>query len=213
MEERNFDEYVRVSERLLTLEPNNLALRKSLARVYLGTDRSEHALARLAPCCAPSTDDAEVLSMLAQAFEARGQIDKSVTVLRALGEVPTNELVKDVPGVFDTTFKVSITNDDPPALMRVENLPPLSVPPPSTDVDHLMGDCKVLMELMVERLTRVLAIEPSHVEAREKLAYVLSQLGRAPAAVEHLTWFSEQARVTASWSPRVSEVSPLLPAR
>jgi len=302
LEERNLDEYVRVAERLLTRDPNNVALRKSLARVYLSTDRSEHALARLAPCCAPSTDDTEVLYMLAQGFEARGQIEKAITVLRALGEVfhdqgaledslstyqkilslrpsdeaarsrinalgvgflpqswrtPTNELVNDVPGVFDqsdsgelttllkvnaeidkihppfdlTTRPRSISNDDPTALMRVDllnqqlsrcddyptspkNLPPLCVPPPSTDVDHLLGDCNVLMELMVDRLTRVLAVAPSHVGAREKLAYVLLQLGRAPAAVEHLTWLSEHGRVAEpSWSPRLTEPSPLLPAR
>jgi tetratricopeptide (TPR) repeat protein len=302
LEERNFDEYVRVAERLLTRDPQNVALRKSLARVYLASDRSEHALARLAPCCATSTDDTEVLSMLAQGFEGRGQIEKAVTVLRALGEVfhdqgaleeslityqkilslrpsdeaargrvnalgvgflpqswrtPTNELVDEVPAVFDqndsgevtTTYRVnaqieklhppfdltarprSFSNDDPTALMRVDllnqqlsrcdddfpspkNLPPLCVPPPCTDVDQLLGDCNVLMELMVERLTRVLAVAPCHVGAREKLAYVLLQLGRAPAAVEHLTWLSEHGRVAEpSWSPRLTDPAALMPAR
>ncbi|MDX2022895.1 MAG: tetratricopeptide repeat protein [Deltaproteobacteria bacterium] len=342
--EGHLSEYVRVAERLLARDAQSVSLRKSLARAYLDIGQADHALARLAPCCHADTQDGELLTLLAQAFESRGQIDKAVTVLRALGEVlhdqgalaqslqayrkilllkpedasaqarvnalgmgflpedwrtPTRDLVSGLPVVFPplaeqpptatpatqdesnteplflafglpgatpagkTQARVvapapprhaqmvhppfgarerprSVLNDDPTALIRQEVLDaqlqrcdrgtpaagavsplPASASRPADlatsaleTVDELLNECTGLMEDMAAKLSRVLQLAPSHVGARERLAYVLLQLGRASEAVEHLTWLSERGRVAEpSWSPRRTEPSAVTPLR
>ncbi|MEN9798057.1 MAG: hypothetical protein RL653_1753, partial [Pseudomonadota bacterium] len=81
------DDFVRVGERLLALEPNDGGLGKELARLYV--QRAEHtrALGRIQPLFKADPKDPEVLELLAQAFEGLGQVSKAASTWKELARV------------------------------------------------------------------------------------------------------------------------------
>lgn len=81
------DEYLRVAEQILKEEPKNVALARELAKGYLVRGNGRFALARLRMCYDEEPKDAELLDLLAQAFELMGNKDKAVILLKALGQV------------------------------------------------------------------------------------------------------------------------------
>lgn len=81
------DEYLRVAEQMLKEEPNNTALAREIAKGYLVRGNGRFALARLRLCYDHEPKDAELLDLLAQAFELMGNKEKAVMLLKALGQV------------------------------------------------------------------------------------------------------------------------------
>jgi tetratricopeptide (TPR) repeat protein len=81
------DDWLRVAERLSTLEPDNLQLAKELAQSYLQRGDQKRALAKLQVCFKADGRDVETLSMLAQAFQGLGQTAKTVSVYKELAKI------------------------------------------------------------------------------------------------------------------------------
>src|SRR6185369_3591661 len=63
------DDYMRVAERISSLEPDNLALAKDLAQGFLQKGDQKRALAKLQICFKADPKDIETLTLLAQAFQ------------------------------------------------------------------------------------------------------------------------------------------------
>jgi tetratricopeptide (TPR) repeat protein len=81
------DEYLRVAERLLFHQPEDVVLAKEVARQYIDRNNARFALAKLQACFKVNPRDTETLEMLARAFEQLGQTSKTVSVLKELAKV------------------------------------------------------------------------------------------------------------------------------
>lgn len=81
------DEYLRVAEQILKEEPRNTVLARDIAKGYLVRGNGRFALSRLRMCYDETPKDAELLDLMAQGFELVGNVDKAVTLLKALVQV------------------------------------------------------------------------------------------------------------------------------
>jgi tetratricopeptide (TPR) repeat protein len=81
------DEYLRVAERLLFHQPDDVVLAKEVARQYIERNNARFALAKLQACFKVNPRDTEILEMLGRAFEQLGQTAKTISVLKELAKV------------------------------------------------------------------------------------------------------------------------------
>lgn len=81
------DDFVKVAERLLWHKPDNIALSRELANLYLKRKDPRRALQKLQTCFKANPRDTETLALLAQAFQALEQKSKTVQVLKELARV------------------------------------------------------------------------------------------------------------------------------
>ncbi|HEX8825441.1 MAG TPA: hypothetical protein VF794_36355, partial [Archangium sp.] len=96
------DDWMRVAERLSTLEPDNVALAKELAQQYLVRADQKRALAKLQVCFKADGRDVETLNMLAQAFHGLGQTAKTVSVYKELAKVYQERgRIQDANGIWN----------------------------------------------------------------------------------------------------------------
>ncbi|MSP63315.1 MAG: tetratricopeptide repeat protein [Myxococcales bacterium] len=86
-ENDRFDDYLKVAERLLFHQPNNRAVSREAARLYTTKGDPRRALAKLQVCLKADARDVKALALLGAAFEALGQLDKTVSVLKELARV------------------------------------------------------------------------------------------------------------------------------
>jgi len=84
------DEFIRVAERILYYQPDDLVLAKEISSSYLDRNNARAALARLKPCFDANQNDPEILDLLARCFEQLGQPHKSLPVLKELCRVYAN---------------------------------------------------------------------------------------------------------------------------
>jgi pilus assembly protein FimV len=85
--ENRIDDFVKVAERLVFHQPDNLAVTKELAGIYLRKRDPRRALQKLQLAFKADPRDEETLNMLAQAFEDLGQVPKTVSVLKELAHI------------------------------------------------------------------------------------------------------------------------------
>ena len=81
------DDYIKVAERLVWHRPDDLATCRELAAIYLARQDWRRALQKLQVCFQANPRDVETLTMLAQAFQALGQLAKVASVLKELAQV------------------------------------------------------------------------------------------------------------------------------
>lgn len=83
------DDFLKVAERIVELAPNDLALARELANIYMAKGDTKRALAKLQVCFKADGRDVETLTLLAQAFRDLGQGSKTVQVFKTLADVHT----------------------------------------------------------------------------------------------------------------------------
>jgi tetratricopeptide (TPR) repeat protein len=81
------DEYLKVADRIAVLSPEDLALTRELANIYLAKGDTKRALAKLQLCFKADPKDVDTLHLLAQAFRDLGQTSKTLSVYRELARV------------------------------------------------------------------------------------------------------------------------------
>jgi predicted Zn-dependent protease len=81
------EEYVKVGERLIFLDPANVALGRELAQIYLATGESKRALAKLQACFNADASDVETLHLLGQAFTNLEQPAKAAKIYKELARI------------------------------------------------------------------------------------------------------------------------------
>ncbi len=81
------DDFIKVAERLLWHQPDNVAISKELATLYLRKKEPRRALQKLQVCFKSDPQDVETLELLAEAFEQLEQVDKAATILKELAKV------------------------------------------------------------------------------------------------------------------------------
>ncbi|CAN5887691.1 hypothetical protein BH11MYX2_BH11MYX2_06680 [soil metagenome] len=89
------DDFVKVAERLLWHKPDNHALNRELAGLYLRRNDPRRALQKLQTCFKADPRDIETLGLLAQAFQALDQKSKTVSVLKELARVHIENKQRD----------------------------------------------------------------------------------------------------------------------
>lgn len=83
------DDFIKVAERLVFHDANNIDVCRELATLYLQRNDPRRALAKLQICFKADQSDANVLALLAQAFQRLDQKGKTVSVLKELARVHT----------------------------------------------------------------------------------------------------------------------------
>lgn len=136
------DDFIKVAERLLWHKPDNHALNRELAGLYLRRNDPRRALQKLQACFKHDPRDIETLGLLAQAFQALDQKAKTVSVLKELARVHVENKARDkASDVFRKILEFSPTDPDamqflgiapPPAPTPAAAAPPYraSAPPP-----------------------------------------------------------------------------------
>lgn len=81
------DDYIKVAERVIHFDPNDLATTRELANIYIQKNDPRRALTKLQVCFKDNPKDVETLNLLATAFKGLGQTAKTVSVYRELGRI------------------------------------------------------------------------------------------------------------------------------
>ncbi len=81
------EEWLKVSERISALTPDDLALTRELANIYLAKGDTKRALAKLQLCFKADPKHVDTLQLLAQAFRDLGQTSKTLSVYKELANV------------------------------------------------------------------------------------------------------------------------------
>jgi tetratricopeptide (TPR) repeat protein len=88
------EDYLKVGERLLYHQPDNLEFAREIAAAYLDRGEAKHSLAKLQACFNADPKNLETLQLLARAFEQLGQTQKTVSVLKELARLHASEARK-----------------------------------------------------------------------------------------------------------------------
>src|SRR5690348_16880408 len=89
------DDFIKVAERLLWHKPDNHALNRELAGLYLRRNDPRRALQKLQACFKADPRDPETLGLLALAFQALDQKAKTVSVLKELARIHLENKARD----------------------------------------------------------------------------------------------------------------------
>ncbi len=148
-----FDDFIKVAERLLWHQPENAAISKELASLYLRRREPRRALQKLQVCFKADPQDTETLELLAQAFEQLDQAEKAATILKELARVyqatgkirrataAYERVLELVPG--DEEAKAALAELRPrpgPGFERATTLPESAAGVPEEEVEELSED-------------------------------------------------------------------------
>jgi tetratricopeptide (TPR) repeat protein len=81
------DDFIKVAERLLWHKSDNIELNRELATLYLRRNDARRALQKLQVCFKANPRDVETLALLAKAFQALDQKGKTVSVLKEMARI------------------------------------------------------------------------------------------------------------------------------
>ena len=202
------DDYVKVAERLIHVDPSDLATARELAEIYIKKGDARRALAKLQVCFRANPKDIETLTLLAQAFQELGQVPKAISVYRELVELyaaahntegraqALKKILALDPGDADAQFALSGKRPAPPPSQRPQataqaGRPQAAAPAPAShrkrppDDDEATNPGTVIMVEEVEDADMAeaeSAPEPTRVDARLSGDADLS----SPEAIEKL---------------------------
>jgi tetratricopeptide (TPR) repeat protein len=137
------DDFIKVAERLVWHQTDNHAINRELAGLYLKRNDPRHALTKLQACFKADPRDVETLSLLASAFLALDQKQKTVSVWKELARIHIEN--NQQAAAMDCYRRIlAVMPDDPDAnaaaaaassstgrhAVGTGNVPSLPVPPP-----------------------------------------------------------------------------------
>jgi pilus assembly protein FimV len=112
------DDFMKVAERLVWHQPDNHAMNRELAQLYLRRNDPRHALQKLQVCFKADPRDVDTLSLLAAAFLALEQRQKTVSVWKELARIHAENNQQAL--AIDVYQKIlGVSPDDPDALAAV----------------------------------------------------------------------------------------------
>ena len=107
------DDFVKVAERLLFHQPDNHALNRELAALYLHRNDPRRALQKLQVTFKADPRDVDTLVLLASAFQALEQKSKTVSVLKELARIHQENKALDKAGeVFQRILELAPQDPD-----------------------------------------------------------------------------------------------------
>jgi pilus assembly protein FimV len=131
LKERNrIDDYVKVLERLVYHQPEDLALTRELANIYLAKGDTKRSLAKLQICFKADPRDVETLHLLGQAFLDLGQTSKTVSVYKELAKIHGDAgRLEEKRAAWKKVLEVA--PDDPDAQAALASRPEAARPAPA----------------------------------------------------------------------------------
>ena len=87
VQQERHDDYLKVGERLLYHKPDDVAVAREMARIYIGRNDTKRALAKIQLAIKADPRDIETLELLALAFQELGQLPKTVSVYKELARL------------------------------------------------------------------------------------------------------------------------------
>jgi tetratricopeptide (TPR) repeat protein len=118
------DDFLKVAERLLWHKPDNQPLNRELSGLYLRRNDPRRALQKLQACFKADPRDVETLGLLAQAFQALDQKAKTVSVLKELARIHTENKHQELAGdVFRKILELVPTDAEALAFLGPAALP------------------------------------------------------------------------------------------
>ena len=128
------DDYLKVAERIVELAPNDLALARELANIYMAKGDTKRALAKLQVCFKADGRDVETLTLLAQAFRDLGQTGKTVQVFKTLADVHERAGRRaDALSAWRKVAELAPADPDAVRLLASAAPGPAATPPPRAD--------------------------------------------------------------------------------
>lgn len=131
------DDFIKVAERLLWHKPDNHALHRELAGLYLRRNDPRRALQKLQACFKADPRDPETLGLLALAFQALDQKAKTVSVLKELARIHVENKARDrATEVYRKILEIVPNDGDaiqflgPQQAPARQAAPPVPTPPP-----------------------------------------------------------------------------------
>jgi tetratricopeptide (TPR) repeat protein len=127
------DDFVKVAERLLWHKPDNHALNRELAGLYLRRNDPRRALQKLQACFKADPRDVETLGLLALAFQALDQKAKTVSVLKELARIHVENKARDkATEVYRKILEIVPNDADAVQYLGPQHQPSVrpSTPPP-----------------------------------------------------------------------------------
>ena len=146
------DDFVKVAERLLWHKPDNHALNRELAGLYLRRNDPRRALQKLQACFKAEPRDVETLGLLAQAFQALDQKAKTVSVLKELARVHGENKQRDRAAEVFRKILEFVPNDADalqflgPAAAAAAIRPPTQPPPAARMSSQLPAQVRTATE-------------------------------------------------------------------
>jgi tetratricopeptide (TPR) repeat protein len=125
------DDFIKVAERLLWHKPENHALNRELAGLYLRRNDPRRALQKLQTCFKADPRDVETLGLLALAFQALDQKAKTVSVLKELARIHNENKARDkAADVYRKIIEIVPNDPDAHAFLGPSAATPTPRPPP-----------------------------------------------------------------------------------
>lgn len=222
------DDYVKVGERIVFLDPSDVVLSRELANVHLARGDTKRALAKLQACFKTDPRDVETLTLLARAFQELGQISKTVAVYKELARILEEaERVDDERATWRKVLELDPEDAEargalsqrPAAAPQALVPEPPPPPPPASATAHaaprsppvaaaparpaarpagaqdpvgkLLTETDVyvkygLHDKALEHLRKVFQLDPTNIEAHERVAELLLGAGNHAAGQEEL---------------------------
>ena len=194
------DDYLRVGERLVSLNTIAPPMLKEMATLYLERDDFKHALAKLQVCFRIEPKDIETLELLGQAFDGLEQSGKALSVYKELAKAygdagrtaEAKETWSKVEGIDPDDAEVLARKPKTvPSVMTLAPRP--SVSPVKLDPEQiakLLTETDVYMKYglrdkALEHLQKIFLADPENLSAHEK-AYQIYLESDATLAFEQL---------------------------
>jgi pilus assembly protein FimV len=140
------DDFIKVAERLLWHKPDNHALNRELAGLYLRRNDPRRALQKLQACFKADPRDIDTLALLAQAFQALDQKAKTVSVLKELARIHLeNKHKSKATEVYRKILEFVPSDADAKEFLgpaAVAPPPPVPPPPPSRTITPLPAEVR-----------------------------------------------------------------------
>ena len=197
------DDYIKVAERLLFLDPGKVEETRRLAKVYLDRGDARRALGKLQICFKADPRQPETLSFLGETFRALGQLPKAISVWKELAKLygdrgqdaerarvlerirsvaPEDSALSSVPPAPRESSGSHASSSAAGRALREVSASSASRAPAVVDVDKLLGEADVYLEYGLvpkarEHLARALSFAPSHPGALERMVKVAERMG------------------------------------
>lgn len=195
------DDYAKVAERLIYHRPEALEEIHRLVEVYLDNGDTRRALAKLQQAAKVDAQDPATMSLLVRTFEALGQRDKVVQVLREKARAhDTRGQQEEATQAWRQVLVYSPQDAEARSQLGMEAQQPAPVVPPppvqnasedAEEIERLLTETDVyirygLTDRAFDHLRKVFLMDPNNLDAMERIKEMHFQAGYYPQAVDEL---------------------------
>lgn len=234
------DDYIKVAERLVFLDPNNVELARELAQIYLAKQDTKRALVKLQVCFKADPRDVETLNLLAQAFLELGQTSKTISVYKELAKLyDEQDRVDDERAIWEKIRDIAPDDPDvqkhlaPPMAASASTsyeavapaapargaapaaAAPAGGPVSPEQIAKLLTETDVyvkygLHDKAMEHLKKVFAADPNNLDGHDKAYTLAKSSGQNQRAEEELILVIRLAIEAGDWDRARARLQTLL---